>query len=106
MAGWYDDPEDTDQQRYWDGDVWTEKRRPAPAFRLPPPDMHGAAARAKAKKADPASGVVVAGYICAVLFPLLGFVLGLTQINRSKHGLNIVLLSVVLGYIYVKMALG
>jgi uncharacterized RDD family membrane protein YckC len=27
-AGWYDDPEDPSQQRYWDGGAWTDQRRP------------------------------------------------------------------------------
>ncbi|HEY3557826.1 MAG TPA: RDD family protein [Kribbella sp.] len=27
-AGWYDDPEDPSQQRYWDGNAWTDQRRP------------------------------------------------------------------------------
>ncbi|TDW19099.1 putative RDD family membrane protein YckC [Kribbella kalugense] len=33
-AGWYDDPEDPTQQRYWDGSVWTDQRR---AQQGPPP---------------------------------------------------------------------
>jgi uncharacterized RDD family membrane protein YckC len=33
-AGWYDDPRDQSQQRFWDGAAWTEHRRPRPG---PPP---------------------------------------------------------------------
>ena len=33
-AGWYDDPEDPAQQRYWDGTAWTDHRRPQQS---PPP---------------------------------------------------------------------
>lgn len=33
-AGWYDDPEDPKQQRYWDGSTWTDQRR---AQQGPPP---------------------------------------------------------------------
>lgn len=33
-AGWYDDPEDPSQQRYWDGSAWTDQRRPQQG---PPP---------------------------------------------------------------------
>src|SRR4029453_7403176 len=33
-AGWYDDPQDPTQQRYWDGEAWTEQRR---AQQGPPP---------------------------------------------------------------------
>lgn len=28
-AGWYPDPDDAGQQRYWDGQAWTEHRTPA-----------------------------------------------------------------------------
>ncbi|MEV5964644.1 RDD family protein [Kribbella sp. NPDC051952] len=33
-AGWYDDPQDRTQQRYWDGSTWTDQRRPQQG---PPP---------------------------------------------------------------------
>lgn len=33
-AGWYDDPQDQSQERYWDGTTWTDNRRPRQA---PPP---------------------------------------------------------------------
>jgi hypothetical protein len=39
-AGWYDDPEQPGQQRWWDGNAWTEQRAPgtaAPAAPTPPP---------------------------------------------------------------------
>ena len=28
-AGWYDDPDDAGQKRYWDGSAWTDDRAPA-----------------------------------------------------------------------------
>jgi hypothetical protein len=28
-AGWYDDPDDPDTKRYWDGSTWTDDRAPA-----------------------------------------------------------------------------
>jgi len=36
-AGWYDDPEQPGQQRYWDGTAWTEHRAAAGAAPTPPP---------------------------------------------------------------------
>lgn len=33
-AGWYDDPQDPTQQRYWDGEAWTDQHR---AQEGPPP---------------------------------------------------------------------
>jgi hypothetical protein len=35
-AGWYDDPEQPGQQRYWDGNAWTEQRAPGAATPAPP----------------------------------------------------------------------
>lgn len=49
QPGWYDDPQDSNAQRYWDGQDWTPHRQrkpgskpsrsamPAPAQQLPPP---------------------------------------------------------------------
>jgi hypothetical protein len=36
-AGWYDDPEQPGQQRYWDGSAWTEHRAPGAETPAPPP---------------------------------------------------------------------
>lgn len=35
-AGWYPDPEDSAQSRYWDGNAWTEQRSPASPPPAPP----------------------------------------------------------------------
>lgn len=35
-AGWYPDPEQPLQQRWWDGSTWTDHRQPAPAPAGPP----------------------------------------------------------------------
>jgi uncharacterized protein DUF2510 len=36
QPGWYDDPEDPNGQRYWDGQTWTPHRQRKPAPNLPP----------------------------------------------------------------------
>lgn len=56
-------------QPYWNGKKWVEPQ-------------------------DEVTPVVIAGFLFAVLMPLIGFILGLTQINRSKYGLRIVIGSV------------
>ena len=35
--GWYDDPEDATQLRWWDGARWTDRRQPRAAVEPPPP---------------------------------------------------------------------
>jgi len=37
QAGWYDDPQDAAQLRYWDGERWTDQRQPREATPPPPP---------------------------------------------------------------------
>jgi hypothetical protein len=34
-AGWYADPSDSSQQRYWDGSQWTDQRQPMPPAPAP-----------------------------------------------------------------------
>ncbi len=85
-AGWYPDPDQAQTQRYWDGSEWTDQRAPL----------------AVEEKVDAYSTVIVVGYVCAVLLPFVGFIIGLTQINRSSHGVWIMLLSVAvfLAFVY------
>lgn len=82
-AGWYPDPEMAGTQRYWDGSVWTEHRAPAAVTRPVAGPVEVAS-----------SSVLAAGWVFAVVVPIVGFVIGLSQINRSREGLWIVLLSV------------
>jgi hypothetical protein len=37
QPGWYDDPEDPNAQRYWDGNDWTPHRQRKPSAAPPPP---------------------------------------------------------------------
>lgn len=89
-AGWYALPNDPTTERYWDGENWTNSYQPARAGRV------GADG-----KEQEATGVVVAGYIFAVLMPIVGFIIGLTQINRNRHGIWVVLLSIVVFVVYL-----
>jgi hypothetical protein len=91
MPGWYPDPADTELERFWDGDEWTQKSRQAPLLKMPPPVKPPPGRRSTG---EPMSGADGAGYIFAVLVPVIGLVIGLTQINQSVHGPRVVLLSV------------
>lgn len=82
-AGWYPDPTKANTQRYWDGARWSEHLAPIPLPRaqpayVEPPDN---------------GGTLALGYIFAILMPIIGFIIGLTQINRRGGG--VVVLSVV-----------
>lgn len=70
-AGWYDDPEQQGQQRYWDGSQWTDQRQPAAPVPLPPPAppvTHTAVA--PEKKSHTTRNVILA--VVGVLVLLMG----------------------------------
>jgi len=95
LPGWYTDPDDPDNNRYWDGGKWTESRVPNTISSVTVVNNNG--------KADKINGVCIAGYIFAVLIPIVGFVIGLTQINRNKHGIWVIVASVAMFAIYLAM---
>lgn len=86
--GFYPDPNDPKVERYWDGRRWTESRQPIAVGAAPTSTASG-------EKQQEASGIIIAGYIFAVLMPIVGFILGLTQVNRNRHGIWVVVVSVV-----------
>ena len=86
--GWYRAPNDPDTERYYDGSKWTDSYRGAPQAMAPSPVASG-------EKEQKATGVIIFGYITAVLIPFVGFIIGLTQINKNRHGIWVVALSVV-----------
>ena len=100
-AGWYVNPSGSGQ-RYWDGEQWTDSYSgagppappSAPVNEQPPGNM----------------GLVVAGYVFAVLIPLVGFILGVIAATRpqkqiSKHGIWIVVVSIVITLVYLVVVL-
>lgn len=103
-AGWYNNPS-APGERYWDGGAWTDQVR---AFQPPPPPpaqptYAAPSAPAQAEKAD---GIVAAGYVFAVLMPIVGFILGIVAATRpskatSKHGVWIIVVSVVAFVIFL-----
>ena len=95
--GWYADPADPHTNRYWDGGKWTDNRAP----RGPAPTPGTIESRIGQEKEQSASGVVITGYVFAVLMPLIGFIIGLTQINRSRHGIWVVVTSVVAFFVWL-----
>jgi len=51
------------------------------------------------------TGLLVVGYVTAVLLPLVGLVIGLTQVNRNRHGIRVVGLAVAAAASYLLLAL-
>lgn len=110
-AGWYPDPTGAAAERYWDGIAWsTEFTRSAPpaqgmmpgavpgAIRAVPYPTYGAAYYAPTATSS-TPGIVVVGYVFAVLFPLIGLILaaltsGSNDPAVKPHGTKIALVAV------------
>jgi uncharacterized protein DUF2510 len=91
VAGWYPDPQGSGQQRWWDGTTWTAQFQPGTGGFVAPSAAGG----------EYAKGIVITGYVFAVLFWIVGLVLGIVAWTRPdqatrRHGPRIVALSVVI----------
>ena len=83
QPGWYPDPANAAASRYWDGAAWTQQVTSA----------------AQPTPAAVPTGLVVGGYVSAVLIPLLGLILGLVALRKhhgvgTNHGLWIIVTAV------------
>jgi hypothetical protein len=81
--GWYADPVTGSGRRYWDGTAWTQQVAPEPSAPAPV-----------------SLGLVVAGYVLALLIPIVGFVLGVVALKKhpgtgTNHGVWIIVAAVV-----------
>lgn len=99
--GWYVEPS-TGQQRYWSGLAWGSYAAPMGAPNAPPQYYPASSAPG----GEYQGGLVALGYIFAVLMPFVGFILGIVTVTRpsratSKHGIWIILLSIVVFLIAV-----
>jgi hypothetical protein len=120
-AGWYTNPSGPGR-RYWDGEAWTEHidesipvapYQSAPSAAPPPtgqaypppanvpghpPPSYAPAGQQQAARQG-ASSLVTVGYIMAVLFPIVGVVLGIVAATRpqpqtARHGIWIIVVSI------------
>jgi hypothetical protein len=89
QADWYPDPEDAGKQRYWDGSLWTDHRRPAVAA-TPQPPSAGApvtpgAGYAQATAVNP--GMIHSALLLVASFFLAGMTMGVGLIATIFAGL-------------------
>jgi hypothetical protein len=93
--GVYPAPHAPAHLQYWNGAEWTAETRPAAYPSHAVSSMPGAPTATH----GPAEPIVTAGYILAVLIPIVGFVVGILAAARpnpatNRHGLPIILVSV------------
>ena len=93
-AGWYDAPGSPGWKRFWNGQKWTLKviqTERAPKNNAAP---------------DPDGGLVIAGWITAVIIPIIGFIIGIILLAKSKmSGLFCMILSIAASYFWYAMVL-
>lgn len=97
--GFYDDGTDAGRQRWWDGSSWTDHWSNSVGSQLPAPAVD-----------DEDEGISVTagiGYILCFLIPFAAFFIGIALIARGdKHGIWVLLLSIVTFWAYVFLVLG
>ena len=111
-AGWYADPNQPGQQRYWDGAAWTAHIAPAAA--PPPAPGYGAPGWAPPYVAQPpkTNGMAVASLVLGILWlywlgSILALVFGyvarsqITSSGGAQGGGGLAIAGIVLGWVGV-----
>ena len=77
-AGWFPDPDDASQQRYWDGSAWTEHRVPAASHAgLGAQAGHASYGGRPGQVGPVTSGASIAAFVMAMFFtPALTALIG------------------------------
>ncbi|MEM7139751.1 MAG: DUF2510 domain-containing protein [Actinomycetota bacterium] len=93
-AGWYPDPDDATQLRFWNGSAWTEQRRTAAS--MPPPAAPFSASGPTppppprpvggSSNAGTALGLSIFGLICCGLAAPFGMVMGRNEVLAIDRG--------------------
>ncbi|MGH3345538.1 MAG: DUF2510 domain-containing protein [Nocardioides sp.] len=104
-AGWYPHPWMADTNRYWDGTAWTDHIAPVAVAPPPPRDTSfdlGWSQRHPAPPEPDHGGLIVGGYVMAILLPLIGFIIGIVLLAKGKtgHGLGAMILSVIAFFVW------
>jgi hypothetical protein len=91
-AGWYPDPQDPSQQRYWDGSAWSAATQPFPTAPPPPPTGafygqpvgYGVAAGV-APPSNHLAFAVIATIVCGCFGGLLPLVPGVVSLVKASQ---------------------
>jgi hypothetical protein len=93
-AGWHPDPHDAAMWRWWDGETWTEDRRPRPPQDFAP----------ETKERENGGSTATLGYLFAIIMPFVGFFIGIALIARgNRSGGPVVAVSVIAFFVWLAL---
>lgn len=110
-AGWYDDPKLVNTRRYWDGQQWTEHRleksAAASAPGAPKPEKQYTSPLGGGPAPDKNTvSLYHWGIVAALLFPLLGFIMGLILLSKKTNwGLRLIVGSIGAAILWYRLVL-
>lgn len=118
-AGWYDDPRQVGQVRWWDGSGWTDTVLPKPAAAAPvafvgTPQQFAPVYMPRPQTmlyapAPPTSGLAIAAFVVVWFAGIVGAILGhvaLSDIDRTgKGGRGLAIAAIVIGWIGTGLAI-
>lgn len=92
--GFYPNPNDQTELRYWNGAEWTDEKRPAPPQML-----------ATTIQGEEGPSIIPVGYVMAIVIPFIGFLIGLGAVFSSSKkvqegGRGIMALSIVAFFVW------
>ncbi|GAA4120351.1 hypothetical protein GCM10022215_23840 [Nocardioides fonticola] len=92
-AGFYADPHDATFERWWDGEAWSEHRRPVgpPGDAYRADSLHSTATNSAlmGARADREQGSPAFAQVCLVLLGVLAFVAVLRYVARLGFGWDV-----------------
>lgn len=85
-AGWYPNPDNGAQERYWDGTNWTEQFRPSPqAVVPPPPPMVGAPPQTIVVQQPKSNRGCLYAVVAFVALALVGCIGAIALVSRAAE---------------------
>jgi len=99
-AGWYPDPDGKPADRFWDGESWSDRTRPATT---PNPPEHVQPVIAQRPSTNVlAILALVSAFVVPLILPIVLGYIALGQIRRTdQEGRSLALAAVIIGWVFL-----